>query len=249
MQKLFKQNWWKILGVVLLVYVIIGGLLVPLFDGTNADSLHFPNQAILYETVRNLFFHVTMWFAMVFLLLYAFVNSIIYLSTGNINYDIYARNAVKIALLFGAFGIFTGMIWVKATWAAHLPFTDLEAYWVKEDAKLNGAAIGMLIYFAYMILRGSVEDENKRARLAAVYNIFAFVIYILFIFVIPRLTSSLHPGNGGNPGFSAYDLDSTLRLFFYPAVFGWTLIAFWIASLGVRLDFIQKKIEDGTDKT
>ena len=81
----------------------------------------------------------------------------------------------------------------------------------------------------------------QRARISAVYNIFAVVIFTLFIFIIPRLTASLHPGNGGNPAFSKYDLDSHLRLFFYPAVIGWILLSCWILSILVRLRLLQLK--------
>jgi heme exporter protein C len=52
---------------------------------------------------------------------------------------------------------------------------------------------------------------------------------------------SLHPGNGGNPGFNAYDLDNNLRLVFYPSVIGFTLLGFWIAQLKAR--YLILKIE------
>jgi heme exporter protein C len=58
---------------------------------------------------------------------------------------------------------------------------------------------------------------------------------------MPRLTASLHPGNGGNPGFNSYDLDSRLRLVFYPAVLGWVFIGFWIADLQIRIKQIAFK--------
>ena len=51
----------------------------------------------------------------------------------------------------------------------------------------------------------------------------------------------MHPGNGGNPGFNSYDLDSKLRLVFYPAVIGWTLIGYWIADLAIRKELIKQK--------
>jgi heme exporter protein C len=50
----------------------------------------------------------------------------------------------------------------------------------------------------------------------------------------------LHPGNGGNPGFSKYDLDSNMRLVFYPAILAWTLLGFWIANLRIRLKKISQ---------
>jgi heme exporter protein C len=68
---------------------------------------------------------------------------------------------------------------------------------------------------------------------------------IPLLFILPRLSpNSLHPGNGGNPGFNAYDLDSKLRVIFYPAVIGWTLLGVWIASLKVRQRKIQRALED-----
>jgi heme exporter protein C len=68
-------------------------------------------------------------------------------------------------------------------------------------------------------------------------------MFIVLIFVLPRLTASLHPGNGGNPGFNSYDLDSRLRMVFYPAVIGWILIGFWIANIQIRLKKIELKKE------
>jgi heme exporter protein C len=84
-----------------------------------------------------------------------------------------------------------------------------------------------------------LDDEHKRARIAAVYSIFAFALMAVFIFILPRLTDSLHPGNGGNPAFAKYDLDSTMRIVFYPAVIGWILLAGWIVNVRLRLRKIQ----------
>jgi heme exporter protein C len=56
------------------------------------------------------------------------------------------------------------------------------------------------------------------------------------------MQASLHPGNGDNPAFSSYDLDSTMRLVFYPAVIGWIILSIWIANLRIRMEVISKKI-------
>lgn len=213
-------KWWKILGAVLILYALIWGLLTPI-----------PKLAILEESIRNLFYHVPMWFGMILLLLGSVVNAIKYLRKGNLNDDVKSAELAQVGVLFGMMGIFTGMIWAKNTWGD---------YWTN-DPKLNSAAIGMLMYFAYLVLRSSIDDEEKRARVSAVYNIFSFPVFMVLVFVLPRLTASLHPGNGGNPGFNSYDLDSKLRLVFYPAVIGWTLIGYWIADLGIRKKFLEQK--------
>jgi len=126
------------------------------------------------------------------------------------------------------------MLWARFTWGD---------YW-SGDPKQNASAIGLLMYFAYLILRGSLTDPQQRARIGAIYNIFAFAAFIPLIFVLPRLTDSLHPGNGGNPGFNAYDLDANLRLIFYPAIIGWTLLGAWIATVRVRIRRVERTLED-----
>ncbi len=213
-------KWWKILGAVLVLYSLIWGLLTPI-----------PKLAILEESIRNLFYHVPMWFSMVILLLGSMINAIKFLRKGDLTNDIKSNELAQVGVLFGMMGIFTGMIWAKNTWGA---------YWTN-DPKLNSAAIGMLMYFAYLVLRSSIEDDEKRARVSAVYNVFSFPIFLVLIFILPRLTASLHPGNGGNPGFNSYDLDSKLRVIFYPAVLGWILIGYWIANLGIRKKLIEQK--------
>lgn len=211
---------WKIAGIILVGYALTWGLLTPV-----------PDKAILEQSIRNLFYHVPMWFGMILLLAGSLVKAIAFLSKGKMEDDIQSAALAQVGVLFGMMGIFTGMIWAKNTWGA---------YWTA-DPKLNSAAIGMLMYFAYLVLRSSIEDAEKKARVSAVYNIFCFPIFIVLIFVLPRLTDSLHPGNGGNPGFNSYDLDAKLRLVFYPAVIGWTLIGYWIANLQIRINKIELK--------
>ncbi len=220
---ILKKNWWKVLAVVLLAYTLIGGLL-----------LEVPRLAILNETIRALYFHVPMWFGMILLLLVSVVYAIKYLRSGELRHDAMAVEFAYAGILLGVLGILTGMVWAKFTWGD---------YW-SSDPKQNAAAIGLLIYFAYIVLRHSLEDEQQKARISAVYNIFAFAALVPLLFILPRLTDSLHPGNGGNPGFNAYDMDSKLRMVFYPAVIGWTLLGVWLASLRIRLSLLIMKKEE-----
>lgn len=215
-----KNYWWKALAIVLVLYTIIAGFLFKV-----------PAQPILHETIRNLYFHVPMWFSMMTILFVSLWHSIKYLSNSNIQSDIIASQAAHTGMLLGFLGIITGSVWAKYTWGA---------WWVS-DTKLNGAAITLLIYLAYFVLRGSLEEEQKRARISAVYNIFAYVMLIVFLMILPRLNDSLHPGNGGNPGFNNYDLDSTMRTVFYPAVLGWILLGVWMMTLKIRIEKIKRK--------
>ena len=215
------KTWLKVFAITLLIYVHVGGLL---FD--------VPRLNILNETIRALYFHVPMWFGMVLLFLASVIHAVLYLNKPSFDRDVKSVEFANVGLVFGILGMITGMLWATYTWGT--PWHG--------DPKQNGAAIALLVYLAYFILRGSVQNEEQRARLSAVYNIFAFAAMIPLIFIIPRLTSSMHPGSGGNPGFNMYDLDSNMRLVFYPAVIGWFLIGVWIVMLRIKMRLLEEKI-------
>src|SRR6187399_563581 len=166
-----------------------------------------------------------MWFGMVLLYLVSVTFSIAYLRSPKQRFDFYAKEFAHVGTMLGILGILTGMIWANYTWGS--PWHG--------DPKQNGAAIACLIYFAYFVLRGSVQNAEQKARLSAAYNIFAFAAMIPLIFILPRMLSSMHPGADGNPAFNMYDLDSTMRPVFYPACIGWILIGAWIATLRIRI--------------
>ena len=232
-----KKSWWKILSVLLLVYTFTAG-----FGILWSDDV--PRIPALQETVRNLYFHVCMWFAMMILFTASVVHAIRYLNTSNPVYDIYSRQYAGVGILFGVLGYATGAIWMSYTWVdpnqpAYASFNA-----IAKEPKLIGAAIALLIYFAYLVLRGSIQDLDKRARISAVYNIFAFAFLFPSIWIVPRLLPSLHPGGEGaegNPALNFKDLAPAMRLVFYPAIIGWTLLGVWMTSLKARMELVHEK--------
>ncbi len=219
-----KSYWWKFLGAAIVIYTIIAGLLGEV-----------PALPILHESIRTVYFHVPMWFAMLLMYLISVVYSIKYLGSGKPEDDFIAVESVNVGLIFCLFGLLSGMLWANITWGDPWP----------NDPKLNSSAIASLMYLAYVVLRNSLDEEQKRGKISAIYNVFAFPIMIVLLFVLPRLTDSLHPGNGGNPGFSGYDMTGSMRWVFRPAVLGWMLIGCWIMTLRYRI----RKLEYHTDET
>lgn len=219
-----RKYWWKILSFVILLYVTSYGFLVkiPVLDGR------------LQQSIRNLFFHVPMWIAMMVLLGISVFYAVKYLKTQNVTYDIYSLEFARTGLLFSFLGLITGMIWAKYQWGAA---------W-GGDPKQNGTAVAILIYCAYFVVRGSVNDIDKQAKLGAVYNIFAFCMLFPTLWILPRMTESLHPGgmgSEGNPGLNPNDTSFALKTVMYPAFAGWTILSIWIATLGVRYKLLVEQ--------
>ncbi|MCB0618841.1 MAG: cytochrome c biogenesis protein CcsA [Saprospiraceae bacterium] len=195
-------------------------------------TMSYPFRNILQETIRNAYFHIPMWFAMIFIFIGAVISSVRYLRKFDPQDDLKAAAFTRVGILYGIMGLVTGAIWAKNTWGA---------YW-SGDIKQNMTAIALLIYLAYFVLRNAFEDPDKKARVAAVYNLFSFAALIPLIYVVPRLYDSLHPGSGGNPALGGEDLDNTMRLVFYPAIIGWTLLGLWIAQLLYRADRLRDRL-------
>ena len=225
-----RRSWWKIACAALLAYAVVGGLLLPV-----------PAIRQLQETIRNLYFHVCMWFGMMILFTVSVVHSIRFLRNPALRHDIAAKEYAGVGLVFGLLGYGTGAIWAAYTWAdpnnpAYASFGS-----IVREPKLIGAAMAILAYLAYFVLRDSMPDIDRRARVSAVYNVFAYALLFPSIWIVPRLLPSLHPGQEGNPALNYNDIDARMRLVFYPAVLGWTLLGVWIATLRIRLGLLQEK--------
>jgi heme exporter protein C len=221
-----NKIWWKILAVALLLYTFTYGFLIRIPDMAYETNLK--------ESIRNLFFHVPMWFGQVILFSISLGYSIAYLRKQDLKYDIYAVEFAKTGVVYGILGLVTGAIWATYTWGA--PWSN--------DPKQVAVVIALLIYLAYFVLRNSMNDIDKRARVGSVYNIFAYFIYLPLIMILPRLVQSLHPGGQGvegNPGFNPKDQSPEMRMVFWPAVIGWTLLGIWITSLKIRLNLMRDK--------
>lgn len=211
---------YRVLAVVLLGYALSYGLIMDV-----------PAKMKLQETIRNLYYHVPMWFVLVLLGFASAFFSGWHLRTGSIVADQLAESMAIVATVFGTLGFLTGMLWAEYTWGN----------WWAGDVKQICALSGLLMYFAYFILRKSFNENQTSARVSAVYNILAFCALIPLLFIIPRNAEfSLHPGGKGgdggvgNPAFSKYDLDNHMRLVFYPAILGWLCLSIWITDVIFR---------------
>ena len=112
------------------------------------------------------------------------------------------------------------------------------------EPKLIGAAIALLIYFAYLVLRDSINDMDKRARISAVYNIFAYAMLFPAIWIIPRILPSLHPGQEGNPALNFKDVRCQYANGILSGLYWMDIIGCMDHYVENPVEFIERKKDD-----
>jgi heme exporter protein C len=210
-----------LLGIWLSVVIVLG-LSLPMA----AQPQHWYDLPIipgLEEKARIIFFHVPTAWLSVLAFLSALFYGIRYLRKKDHVDDIKSASAAGIGLMFCILATVTGAIWAKFSWGT---------YW-NWDPRQTSIFVLLLIYGAYFALRSAVENEEKRASLSAVYAIIAGVTMPFFMFIMPRIISSLHPEPLINAQGKIH-MNTTMLMVFLASLAGFTGLYYWMWSLQVR---------------
>ena len=191
-----------------------------------------PNIQGLGDKVRIIFFHVPIAWVTVIAFLSSLLSSFRYLITKNIYYDIKSVTAAELGFLFCILATITGAIWAKFSWGV---------YW-NWDPRQTSIFILLLIYGAYFALRSSIENEEKKSIISAVYSILAGISVPFFIFIIPRVVASLHPAPIINLQAKLY-MNLTIFILFILSLLCFTILYFWIFKLKIHLLVLENKIQ------
>jgi len=144
--------------------------------------LYAPREVTMGDVQRIFYFHVASAWVGFFGFFVTFTGSAVYLQRGTRTWDILALASAEVGLAFITMTVLTGMLWAKPVWGV---------YWIWEP-RLTISAVQWLLYVAYVMLRGSLDNPERGARFAAVYGIAAFVTVPLSWFAI-RWWRTIHP--------------------------------------------------------
>jgi len=183
-----------------------------------------PLVPVLGETTRVLYFHIPTAWVTVLALGWSMVHSILYLVRRKIEHDDHAAGAAEIGILFCVCATASGSLWAKAMWGP---------YW-NWDPRETSIFFLLLIYAAYLALRSAIDQEDRRARLAAIYSAAAFVAVPFLMFVVPRIYFTLHPDPLINTR-GKVDMDPRIRVVFFSLLAGFSALSSWVLSLRVRV--------------
>jgi heme exporter protein C len=205
----------KILKLLLLPYlaaVIAGAFLWPA-----------PAEGFIGESSRIVFFHVPCAWTSSLAFLVAAGYSLAYLARRNPWHDDVAAAAVRIGLLFGVLTLITGSLFANIMWGS----------WWNWDPRESSYLLLVFLYAAYLFLRASIDDPDRRGRISAAYALFAAVLMPFLVFVAPRITASLHPQTVINPQGKIL-MDAPTKAVFFGALFGFSGLFLWMLSLEAR---------------
>lgn len=225
---------WKSILFVLMSFVIVAGISFPIVARPEV-WYQFPMIPGLEEKAKIIFFHVpTAWLSVIGFLM-AMIYGVKYLRKKNLDDDAKSNSALQLGFIFCILATVTGSIWAKFTWGAFW-------HW---DPRETSIFILLLIYGSLFALRSAIENEDKRARLSAVYSIIAFLTVPFFIFIMPRIMSGLHPGSADDANSGPvvdFQMNANMMLVFYLSLIAFTILFFWMWKLNYKSIIINDKL-------
>ncbi len=161
-----------------------------------------PVERTMGNVQRIFYFHVGAAWVGSLAFMVAMVCGILFLRRPDKKWDTMALASVEIGLVFISMAIVSGSVWGKPAWNT----------WWLWSPRLTTVTIMWLAYAAYFMLRGAIEDEERRARFSAVYVIVSFVTVIL-TFASIRILRDIHPVVFGGAVESAQGAEEGLQEF------------------------------------
>ena len=233
---------WKIFLFILLAFVSVAGVAFPIVPVPHT-WYEFPLIPGLKENAKIIFFHVpTAWLAVVAFLM-STIYSFKYLRYKNLDDDVKSYAAAQLGIIFTILATITGAVWAKFAWGS---------FWSWDPRQTSIFAL-LLIYGAWFALRSSIESEEKKATLSAVYSIIAFLTVPFFVFIMPRIMLGLHPGaeeidpskgqvvQSSSPVID-FKMNANMELIFFLSLIGFTVLYFWMWRLGYKSIMYRDRI-------
>ena len=186
-------------------------------------------QNKLLFSQKIFYFHVPVALASFLVFFFTAYYGVRFLMTKDKKYDVKARIATEVTLVFVVLTMITGDLWTRFEWGK---------WWVWEP-RLTTYFIMMLLVIAYFVLRNSIEDEERRATYAAVFGIIAFLDAPLSFFITRMIPSSVHPvvlRSGGG-------LLPSQLIPFLLGLFGMLMIGWAFYQMRLREEELEQRVE------
>lgn len=226
-------NWGLALTVASAVLMLIA-LYLALVWAPQASNLGTYAEQV---SQRIFYFHVpSAWLGFLAFIVAAVV-SVLYLVTRNERWDIWGLASVEIGLVFFTAVIISGSIWAKPTWNV----------WWTWDPRLTISTICLLLYVGYLMLRGAIDNLERRARFAAVYALIAAFSVPLNWMAI-RWWRTIHPaviapGNNADDAMGGFGLSQNIQTVLYFCLAAFTIFYITLMYHRIKLEITQRRVD------
>ena len=163
---------WLIIPTIILVTAALYGAFI-----------YAPTEKQMGEVQRIFYFHVGAAADAFLAFFIVFIAGILYLIKKDPVWDQLAAASVEVGVLFTTIVLTTGPIWAKPVWNTWFPWGD---------PRIMTTLVLWLIYLAYLILRSSLPEGDRRSRICAVFGIIGF-IDVPIVWMSIRWWRSIHP--------------------------------------------------------
>lgn len=182
-----------------------------------------PADAVQGNIQRVFYFHVPLVWVSFIAFAGGAVMSIRYLRSRRLQHDAWAQAYIKTGWAFTTTVLVTGPLWAKPVWGA---------FWNWGDERLVSFFVMWMMYNGYLLLRATIADRDKAARIGAVLAVLAIMNAVLVVAAIYVWKTASHPGpvlvRKGGSGLT----DPLMRQAFWSGFAGFTLL--FIAILITR---------------
>jgi len=211
--------------------VVLASLtLVAMIAAMFAALIYAPTERVQGDVQRIFYVHLAVAWNAYLAFFVVFVASIAYLWRRAPWLDAVARSSAEIGLLFTTLTLIVGSLWARPIWGT----------WWSWDARLTTTLLLWFIYVGYLMLRGSIADEARASRYAAVVGIIGF----LDIPVIHQSVTwwrSLHPepivAASGGPAMPASMLIAVLI-----NIGAFTLLYLCLLRMRTRVELLRRSV-------
>ncbi|MBS0616737.1 MAG: cytochrome c biogenesis protein CcsA [Spirochaetes bacterium] len=168
-----------------LYYLLLATAIAVCAWGAHVALLEAPADALQGNVQRIFYFHVPLvWVSFV-----AFVGgalmSIHYLKSRRVKSDAWARAFITTGWAFTTTVLVTGPLWAKPIWGT---------LWNWGDERLVSFFVMWMMYNGYILLRATIADFEKAARIGSVLALVAVVNAALVVAAIYIWKTASHPG-------------------------------------------------------
>ena len=210
--------WWTWLLLPAMSFVILFSFYLPTPMRDSAATTESLDDAF-----RIVYYHVPMAWVTVVAYFTSIFFGVRYLKTRRWQDDERALTAAGLGTVFCIMATLSGSVFAKIAWGA---------YW-NWDPRQVSIFVLLLIYGSYFALRGAVSTDSARGTLSAVYSILAAFAVPFFVFILPRMSPSLHPNRMDMTGLGP-------RTVFIASFVCFTLLFIWMLQLAFKVRLHQR---------